>query len=77
VSRRVYSAERASRGARPGSIRVWLHYDSGSAACVEITAGDVGLARATGIITPVGAEPVEISGPMLDEIERLLLSGAA
>ena len=57
----------------PGSVTLATR----DAACVEITAGDVGLARATGIITPVGAEPVEISGPMLDEIERLLLSGAA
>ena len=55
---------------------MWLHYDRGTAACVEVTEADLSLARSRGSITPVGAEPVEVSWPMLDEIERLLRSAA-
>lgn len=76
VTRRVHSVERAGQGKVPGSVRVWLHYDRGTAACVEVTQADLSLARSRGSITPVGAEPVEVSWPMLDEIERLLRSAA-
>ena len=73
--RRVYSVEQASRGAAAWSVRVWLHYGH-SASVVELTLADIAIARAQGTLKPLGAEPVEISGPMLDEVERMLRGAA-